>query len=163
MWQGNSGFSTRCSSHCRVFYNFSCEFYRDNIGIEQRGSDHIGESFKTSPFFSSLPKSLNFLVPILSVAIRRQLFMYCCLHNCTTARKIMCIRELTELAEDCNNKTAVWRNMNPPWLLSLPPRTKSWRLIYICTISTYIHQALIRASVMSWAAASSGLSSSFWP
>jgi hypothetical protein len=68
---------------------------------------------------------LNFLVPILSVAIRRQLFVYCHLQDCTTARKIMCVRELTELAEDCNNKTAVWRNMNPPWLLSLPPRTKS--------------------------------------
>jgi hypothetical protein len=74
---------------------------------------HVPAAEKSSGHAFSLIRSLRSLMRDLCRALVRnwRIQVYPHLQDCTAARKIMCVGELMELAEDCNNKTAVWRNI----------------------------------------------------
>lgn len=74
---------------------------------------HVPVAEKSSGHAFSLIRSLKSLMRDLCGALVRnwRIQVYPHLQDCTTARKIMCVGELMELAEDCNNKTALLRNI----------------------------------------------------
>ncbi len=101
---------------------------------------HVPVAEKSSGHAFSLIRSLRILMRDLCRALVRnwRIQVYPHLQDCTTARKIMCV------GTDGISRRLQQQNCSMEKHNTLTTITKSWRLIYTCTISTIIHQALRR-------------------